>query len=179
MIGRIDLERLIFLDESGVSTQMTRLYARCAGGARIHESTPDGRWKILTILGAISTRGMIATMTIEAATDREIFLAYLDEVLCPKLRPGDVLVMDNLSSHKVQGVRERIEAAGAQLLYLPPYSPDLNPIEKAWAKLKQLLRAAKARTKEALDLAIAELLPQLTAEDARAWFRLPFSALQQ
>jgi transposase len=170
---------LIFLDESGVSTQMTRLYARCAGGARIHESTPDGRWKILTILGAISTRGMIATMTIEAATDREIFLTYLDEVLCPKLRPGDVVVMDNLSSHKVQGVRERIEAAGAQLLYLPPYSPDLNPIEKAWAKLKQLLRAAKARTKEALDQAIAELLPLLTAEDARAWFRLPFSALQQ
>ena len=179
MIGRIDLDRLIFLDESGVSTQMTRLYARGTGGARIHETTPDGRWKILTILGAISTRGTIATMTIEAATDREIFLAYLDEVLCPKLRPGDVVVMDNLSSHKVQGVRERIEAAGAQLLYLPPYSPDLNPIEKAWAKLKQLLRAAKARTKEALDQAIAQLLPQLTAEDAKAWFRLPFHALQQ
>ena len=119
-IGKIDLDRLIFLDESGVSTQMTRLYARSTGGARIHETTPDGRWKILTILGAISTRGMIATMTIEAATDREIFLAYLDEVLCPKLRPGDVVAMDNLSSHKVQGVRERIEAAGAQLLYLPP-----------------------------------------------------------
>jgi hypothetical protein len=129
VIGRIDLDRLIFLDESGVSTQMTRLYARCTGGARIHETTPDGRWKILTILGAISTRGMIATLTIEAATDREIFLAYLDEVLCPKLRLGDVVVMDNLSSHKVKGVRERIEAAGAQLLYLPPYSPDLNPRE--------------------------------------------------
>jgi len=179
VIGRIDLDRLIFLDESGVSTQMTRLYARCTGGARIHETTPDGRWKILTILGAISTRGMIATMTIEAATDREIFLAYLDEVLCPNLRPGDVVVMDNLSSHKVQGVRERIEAAGAQLLYLPPYSPDLNPIEKAWAKLKQLLRAAKARTKQALDQAIAQMLPLLTAEDAKAWFRLPFNALQQ
>ena len=179
MIGRIDLERLIFLDESGVSTQMTRLYARCEGGARIHEGTPDGRWKILTILGAISTRGMIATMTVEAATDREIFLAYLDEVLCPKLRPGDVVVMDNLSSHKVKGVGERIEAAGAQLLYLPPYSPDLNPIEKAWAKLKQLLRTAKARTKEALDQAIAQLLPLLTAEDAKAWFGLPFSALHQ
>lgn len=177
MIARIDLERLIFLDESGVSTQMTRLYARCAGGARIHETTPDGRWKILTILGAMSTRGMIATMTIEAATDREIFLAYLDHVLCPQLRPGDVVVMDNLSSHKVKGVRERIEAAGAQLLYLPPYSPDLNPLEKAWAKLKQLLRAAKARTREALDQAIAQLLPLLTAEDARAWFRLPFAAL--
>jgi len=161
---------------------MTRLYARSTGGARIHETTPDGRWKILTILGAISTRGMIATMTLEAATDREIFLAYLDEVLCPKLRPGDVVAMDNLSSQsprRLQGVRERIEAAGAQLLYLPPYSPDLNPIEKAWAKLKQLLRAAKARTKEALDQAIAELLPLLTAEDARAWLRLPFSALQQ
>lgn len=179
VIGRIDLDRLIFLDESGVSTQMTRLYARSTGGARIHETTPDGRWKILTILGAISTRGMIATMTIEAATDREIFLAYLDEVLCPNLRPGDVVVMDNLSSHKVQGVRERIEAAGAQVLYLPPYSPDLNPIEKAWAKLKQLLRAAKARTKQALDQAIAQMLPLLTAEDAKAWFRLPFNALQQ
>lgn len=178
-IGKIDPDGLIFLDESGVSTQMTRLYARSTGGARIHETTPDGRWKILTILGAISTRGMIATMTIEAATDREIFLAYLDEVLCPKLRPGDVVVMGNLSSHKVQGVRERIEAAGAQLLYLPPYSPDLNPIEKAWAKLKQLLRAAKARTKEALDQAIAQLLPQLTAEDAKARFRLPFHALQK
>jgi transposase len=173
------LEKLIFLDESGVSTQMTRLYARCAGGRRIHECTPDSRWKILTILGAISTRGMIATMTIEAATDREIFLAYLDHVLCPQLRPGDVVVMDNLSSHKVKGVRERIEAAGATLLYLPPYSPDLNPIEMAWAKLKQLLRAAQARSKEALDEAIATLLPQITAEDANAWFRLPFSALQQ
>jgi len=158
---------------------MTRLYARCTGGARIHETTPDARWKILTILGAISTRGMIATMTIEAATDREIFLAYLDEVLCPKLRAGDVVVMDNLSSHKVKGVRERIETAGAQLLYLPPYSPDLNPIEKAWGKLKQLLRAVKARTKEALEQAIAQLLPLLSADDAKAWFRLPFYALQQ
>jgi transposase len=158
---------------------MTRLYARATGGSRIAEAAPHCQWKILTILGAISTRGMIATMTIEAATDREIFLTYLDQVLCPQLRPGDVVVMDNLSSHKVKGVRERIEAAGAKLLYLPPYSPDLNPIEKAWAKLKQLLRAAKARSKEALDQAIAELLPRLTAEDAKAWFRLPFYALQQ
>jgi transposase len=173
----ISPEKLIFLDESGVSTQMTRLYARCQTGARIHETTPDGRWRILTILGAMSTRGMIAAMTVEAATDREIFLAYLDKVLCPKLQPGDVVVMDNLSSHKVTGVRQRIEAVGAMLLYLPPYSPDLNPIEKAWAKLKQLLRAAQARSKEALDQAIAEFLPKLTSEDAIAWFRLPFSTL--
>src|SRR5450631_2418198 len=144
---------------------------RCLGGRCIHETTPEGNWKIMTILGAMSTRGMIATMTIEEATDTEIFLAYLDHVLCPQLRPGDVVVMDNLSSHKVKGVRERIEAAGAELLYLPPYSPDLNPIEKAWAKLKQLLRAAKARTKEALDQAISEALKLVSADNAQAWFR--------
>jgi len=171
-------EHLIYLDESGVSTQMTRLYARCAGGQRIHESTPDGRWKILTILGAISTRGMIATMTIEAATDREIFLAYLDHVLCPQLRPGDVVVMDNLSSHKVAGVRERIEAVGAHVLYLPPYSPDLNPIEKAWSKLKQLLRSAKARTEQALDQAITEALQEISTDNAQAWFRLTLNWVQ-
>jgi len=163
---------LIYLDESGVTTQMTRSYARCLGGARIAEATPESNWKILTILGAMSMRGIIAAMTIEEATDTDIFLAYLDHVLCPKLRPGDVVVMDNLSSHKVQGVRERIAAAGAELLYLPPYSPDLNPIEKAWSKLKQLLRSVKARTKEALDQAISELLPQITPDNAQAWFRL-------
>ena len=150
---------------------MTRLYARCLGGPRIHEATPGSHWKILTILGAMSTRGMIATMTIEEATDTHIFLAYLDHVLCPQLRPGNLVVMDNLSSHKVKGVRERIEAAGAELLYLPPYSPDLNPIEKAWSKLKLLLRSAKARTKDVLDQAISDLLPQITPDNAQAWFR--------
>lgn len=172
-------ERLIYLDESGVTTQMTRLYARGLGGARIHEAAPQGNWKILTILGAMSTRGMIATMTIEEATDADIFLAYLDQVLCPALKPGDVVVMDNLSAHKVDGVRQQIEAAGAELLYLPPYSPDLNPIEKAWAKLKQLLRATMARTKEALDQAITELLPQITQQNAEAWFRLRLGTLHQ
>jgi transposase len=165
-------EQLIFLDESGVTTSMTRLYARSLGGGRIHESTPGGHWKIMTILGAMSLRGMIATITIEAATDAEIFLAYVEHVLCPALKSGDVLVIDNLSSHKVSGVRKLIEAAGAEVLYLPPYSPDLNPIEKAWAKLKQLLRAAKARTKEALDQAIQETLKLTSADNAQAWFRL-------
>jgi transposase len=165
------LDKLIFLDESGVTTSMTRLYARCLGGRRIHEATPGSHWKIMTILGAMSTRGMIATMTIEEATDTEIFLAYLDHVLCPQLRPGDVVVMDNLSSHKVKGVRERIESAGAELLYLPPYSPDLNPIEKAWSKLKLLLRSVKARTKDVLDQAITDLLPQITHDNAKAWFK--------
>jgi transposase len=170
-IGAIAPEKLIFLDESGVTTSMTRLYARSLSGQRVHEATPGGHWKIMTILGAMGLRGMIATMTIEAATDREIFLTYVEQVLCPALRPGDVVVMDNLSSHKVDGVRTRIERAGAELLYLPPYSPDLNPIEKAWAKLKQLLRAAKARTKEALDQAIAEALKLISADNAKAWFR--------
>jgi transposase len=165
------LDKLIFLDESGITTSMTRLYARCLGGRRIHEATPGSHWKIMTILGAMSTRGMIATMTIEEATDTEIFLAYLDHVLCPQLRPGDVVVMDNLSSHKVKGVRERIESAGAELLYLPPYSPDLNPIEKAWSKLKLLLRSVKARTKDVLDQAITDLLPQITHDNAKAWFK--------
>ena len=162
---------MIFLDESGVTTQMTRGYARASGGRGVHEATPAGHWKILTILSALSLGGLLATMTIEQATDGDIFLAYLEQVLGPKLRPGDVVVMDNLSAHKVAGVEQLIQAAGAELLYLPPYSPDLNPIEKAWAKLKQLLRSAKARTAEALEQAIAELLPQITPENAQAWFR--------
>jgi hypothetical protein len=99
---------------------MTRLYARSLGGSRICEGTPDGRWKMLTILGALNTRGVVATMTIEEATDGDIFLAYLDHCLCPQLRAGDVVVMDNLSSHKVAGVLERIEKCGAEVLYLPP-----------------------------------------------------------
>jgi transposase len=169
---------LIYLDESGVTTSMTRLYGRCLGGKRIHEATPGGHWKILTILSAMSVRGLIATMTIEEPADSDIFLAYVEQVLCPALKPDDVVVMDNLSSHKVHGVRERIEDAGASVLYLPAYSPDLNPIEKAWAKLKQLLRSAKALTKEALDQAITELLPMITEQDAQAWFRLRLGTLQ-
>jgi len=122
------------------------------------------------MLGAMSLGGMVAAMTIESATDGDVFLAYLEQVLCPKLKPGDVVVMDNLSAHKVAGVRELIEARSAELLYLPPYSPDLNPIEQAWSKLKQLLRGAKARTTEALEQAIAQALATLTAANASAWF---------
>ena len=176
-IRAIAPEQLIYLDESGVTTSMTRLYARNRNGARIHEASPGGHWKVLTVLGAISTRGIVAAMTIEEPADREIFLAYLDQVLCPKLRPGQVVVMDNLSAHKGDGVRASIEAAGAELLYLPPYSPDLNPIEKAWSKLKTLLRSVKVRTREALDRAIADLLPQLTPDNAQAWFRTRFGTL--
>jgi transposase len=157
---------------------MTRLYARGTGGRRIYEATPGGHWKIMTILGAMSLSGMVATMTIEEPTDTDIFLAYVEHLLYPVLRHGDVVVMDNLSAHKAPAVREWIEKAGAEVLYLPPYSPDLNPIEKAWAKLKQLLRAAKARSKETLDQAITEALPLITPGNAQAWFRLALNGLQ-
>ena len=150
---------------------MTRLYARGTGGRRIHEATPGGHWKIMTILGAMSLSGMVATMTIEEPTDTDIFLAYVEHLLYPVLKAGDVVVMDNLSAHKAPAVQEWIERAGTEVLYLPPYSPDLNPIEKAWAKLKQLLRDAKARTKETLDQAITEALPQIAPANAQAWFR--------
>ena len=157
---------------------MTRLYARATGGRRIHEATPGGHWKIMTILGAMSLSGMVATRTIEEPTDTDIFLAYVEHLLYPVLKPGHVVVMDNLSAHKAPAVREWIEKAGAELLYLPPYSPDLNPIEKAWAKLKQLLRAAQARTRQTLEQAITEAPPSITPANAQAWFRLALNGLQ-
>lgn len=134
---------------------------------------------MLTLVGAIRLRGVVAAMTIESATDGDVFLAYLEQGLCPKLRADDLVVRDNLSAHKVSGVRELIEAAGAELLYLPPYSPDFNPIEMAWTKLKQLLRTAKARTAEALETALAEVLPAITADNTAAWFRHCGYGIQQ
>lgn len=162
-----------------MTTQLTRLWGRAPRGQRIAETTPQGHWKVLTVLGAMGLGGVRAAMTIESATDGEVFLAYLEQVLAPKLRVGDVVVMDNLSPHKIKRVREVIEAVGAQLLYLPPYSPDLNPIEKAWAKLKQLLRAAKARTSELLEQAVAEALRAISADNAAAWFRYCGYGIQQ
>jgi transposase len=118
----------------------------------------------------MSSEGMLASMTVESATDGDVFLAYLDRVLCPRLQPGQVVVMDNLAAHKVEGVRERIEAVGAELLYLPPYSPDFNPIEQCWSKVKQSLRSAKARTVEVLEAAVAQALASITPQNASAWF---------
>jgi transposase len=127
----------------------------------------------------MSLRGITAAMTIEEATDTDIFLAYVEEILCPTLQPGDVVVMDNLSSHKVNGVSQLIAVQGASVLYLPPYSPDLNPIEKTWPKIKQYLRSTRARCKEDLDKAIAEALLIITPENAKAWFRLAMPSLQE
>lgn len=170
-LNRIDAKRLLFLDESGVTTEMTRRYGRAFGGQQVREPNPAGHWKTLTLLGAMSVEGLVATMTVEAPTNREVFLAYLEQVLCPRLKPGDVVVMDNLSSHKVSGVRELIEAAGAELLYLPPYSPDFNPIEQCWSKLKQALRSAKARSVDTLQQAITHAIPTISPNNAQAWFR--------
>jgi len=150
---------------------MTRLWGRAPRGERIAETTPQGHWQVLTTLGAMGLRGIEAAMTIAAATDGEVFRAYVAQVLCRKLQPGNVVVLDNLSAHKVTGVEELIVACGAQLLYLPPYSPDLNPIEQAWSKFKQFLRTAKARTAEALEQAVTEALKTITPDDAAAWFR--------
>ena len=158
---------------------MTRAWGRAPKGQRINEATPQGRWKVLTTLGAMSLRGMEAVMTVESDTDGEVFLTYLEQVLCPKLGSGEVVIMDNLSAHKVEGIRELLEGCGARLIYLPPYSPDLNPIEKAWGKFKQFLRSAKARTQQALDLAITEALKTISSENAVAWFRHCGYGIQQ
>jgi transposase len=161
----IDPKRFVFLDECGVATDMTRRYGRARRGQRIHEGTPDGRWRTVTLLGAVSMNGWQAVMTVEAATDGDVFLAYLREVLCPTLQIGQVVVMDNLSAHKVDGVRELIEATGAELRYLPPYSPDFNPIEHCWSVVKQHLRQLKARSlaalEEAIPLALALISPAI------------------
>jgi len=166
----IEPDRLVFVDESGATTEMTRRYGRAPCGERIREATPAGHWSTLTLLGAMSREGMLASMTVDAPTDGDVFLAYLDQVLCPALRPGQAVVMDNLSAHKVEGVRQRMEAAGAQLLYLPPYSPDCNPIEKAWSKIKERLRSAKARTVDAWEEIIPQALQTITGQNASAWF---------
>lgn len=160
----------MFLDESGVTTEMTRRYGRAARGQRVHDAVPAGHWRTLTLLGALGLGGVRAAMTVEAPTDGDVFLAYVEQVLGPRLEPGDVVVLDNLSAHKVAGVCELIEARGAQLLYLPPYSPDFNPIEPAWSKVKERLRAIKARTLPLLDDAITVALAAITPDDAAGWF---------
>lgn len=164
------MNRFKFIDESGVNLAMTRLYGRAPRGQRAVGSVPINYGENLTIIGAIGTDGLDALMTVDGATDGEIFRVYVGEILCPTLRPGDVVVMDNLGAHKVSGIREAIEGRGAKLIYLPPYSPDLSPIEKCWSKIKTALRAKGARTRRALERAIKEAIETITESDALAWF---------
>ena len=162
--------RLKFIDESGNNLALTRLFGRAAPGARIAEGVPQNRGENVTLRAALSLSGVEAAMTVNGAVDGEVFLTYVREVLSPTLRAGDIVVMDNLRAHGVAGVREAIEAKGARLEYLPPYSPDLNPIEKCWSKVKTALRKAKARTRDALEAALKEALLAITEADAWAWF---------
>ena len=149
---------------------MTRLYGRAQPGQRVVETVPQNYGENVSMLAAISVAGVSAPMTIAGAVDGLVFLEYVKEVLCPTLAVGDVVVMDNLSVHKIKGVCEAIEECGAKLLYLPPYSPDLNPIEKCWSKIKTYLRKAKSRTYETLSLALKEALQRITAADIKGWF---------
>jgi transposase len=149
---------------------MTRLRGRAPRGERVHASAPCGRWQTTTMISSIRLDGSTACMAIAGATDTEVFRAYVREVLCPTLRSGDLVVMDNLTPHKSDPTLELIEAAGAKALFLPAYSPDLNPIEKMWSKVKSLLRSAEARTPDELVTAIGNALAQVTAQDALGWF---------
>jgi transposase len=169
----LDPALLVFLDETGVDTQMVRRYGRASGGERAHGSVPFGSYKRLTLIGALGCEGLLAPMSTTAATDTAVFLAYLEQVLIPELvekKPGAIVVMDNLKPHRVAAVKEKLEAAGLHLLYLPPYSPDLSPIEPAWSKLKTFLRKAAARTLEALEAALATALDTVSADDACGFF---------
>ena len=161
---------MIFLDESGAKTNLTRLRGRAPKGQRVHAKSPHGHWNTTTILGAIRLDGSTACMTIDGAADTEVFQAYVRCVLCPSLRPGDVVILDNLSPHKNEPTLSLIREAGAQILFLPAYSPDLNPIEKMWSKVKNYLRSAEARTEAALIEAIAAALRSVTGRDAMNWF---------
>jgi transposase len=167
----VDPVRLVFLDESGAQTSMTRTRGRAPRGERVVAKVPGGHWKIVTIIGAVRMSGPFAAASIVGATDSDVFRTYVREILAPRLQPGDVVVMDNLSPHKASGVREAIEAAGAELRYLPPYSPDFNPIENLWSKVKGKLRSLAARSIDTLHDAIGAALSTVTPGDCAGFFR--------
>ena len=169
-IAGVRAQDFVFIDESGVNRAMTRRYARSRVNTRAFGSAPRNWGDNVSILGALTLHGPLQSMCVNGATDGRVFLTYLKEVLIPQLWPGAVVVMDNLGAHKVKGVRELLEAAGARLLYLPPYSADFNPIELAWSKLKTYLRRVAARTSAALDRAIADGLAAISVRDARCYF---------
>ena len=165
------LPRLVFLDESGAKTNMTRLRGRARKGARVMGRVPQGHWCTTTLIGSIRLDGVSACMAVVGATDQEVFREYVRQVLVPTLRPRDIVVLDNLAPHKDTEALKLIEKAQAEVRFLPPYSPDLNPIEKMWSKVKEFLRSAKARTQEDLYVAIGAALQTVTRQDAEGWFR--------
>ena len=165
-----DPARLIFLDESGAKTNLTRLHGRAPRGQRAIVRCPAGHWQTLTMISSIRLDGTTACMALEGTTDTDAFRAYVCDVLVPVLRPGDIVIMDNLSPHKSDQTLSLIAEAGAEVLFLPAYSPDFNPIEMMWSKIKSLLRSAEARTVSDLITAIGQALARITSKDALGWF---------
>lgn len=167
----VPLRDVVVLDESYATTAFTRLRGRSRRGTRLVARVPHGHWKLLTILAAMNVEGVVAAATIDAPTDGDVFRAFVDDALVPRLRPGQVVVMDNLAARKVAGVRDAIEAVGCRVVYLPPYSPDLSPIEPMWSKVKQALRSAAARTVPSLIDAVGDALTTVTPGDCLRFFR--------
>ena len=163
--GELNPERLVFIDETGAATDMARRYGRCPRGQRLVCAVPWGHWKTTTFVAALRVGEIAAPCVFDGPMDGPSFRAYVEQFVVPILRHGDIVVMDNLRSHKVAGIREAIEAAGAELRYLPAYSPDFNPIEQFFAKLKALLRKAAARTIDALISAIADALTKVSVQE--------------
>jgi transposase len=170
LAAEIDARSLVFVDEMGTNTSLSPSYAWAPRGERASCSVPRNRGKNTTLLSSMTLEGLGASLAVEGATDRKVFEAYVERVLAPTLRRGQVVVMDNLTAHKGERVRELIEERGGELLYLPPYSPDLNPIEEAFSKVKRILRKAESRTREALVEAIGAAISAVTAKDARGFF---------
>lgn len=168
---RLDPDRLVFVDETWASTKMTRLRGRSLIGTRLVEHVPHGHWKTTTFVGAIRASGWLAPLVIDGAINGPLFLAWVEQHLCKALRPGDIVVMDNLTSHKVKGVAQAIEEAQASVLYLPPYSPDFNPIELAFSKFKQLLRSSKCRAVDELWNKCGQVLDQFSESEFRNYFK--------
>ncbi len=166
----MDPSRFVFLDETGASTNMTRRYGRCARGERLVGAVPHGHWKTTTFVAGLRQSGIIAPFVLDGPMTGDMFRAYVERVLAPSLEPGDVVVMDNLAAHKVAGISNAIAAVGASVLYLPPYSPDLNPIEPMWSKVKAAVRAVAARTFDAVVDAVRDALRSVTPEDCEGYF---------
>jgi transposase len=166
----LDPERLVFIDETGLSTKMARLRGRALRGERCRAGVPHGHWKTTTFTGALRLSGMTAPFVYDGAMNGAVFRAYVEQVLAPTLMPGDVVIMDNLPAHKAAGVREIIERAGAELLFLPPYSPDFNPIENAFAKLKAMLRKAAERTIDGLWSTTAKIIDTFNPTECANYF---------
>ena len=163
-------QKLVFLDETGAKTNMTRLYGRALKGERCFDHAPDGRWERTTILSAVRASGETCSMVFDGALDGKMFDAYIEKFLLPTLMPGDMVIMDNLNVHKSLNAKKLVEEKGCEYIFLPEYSPDLNPIEKMWSKIKQVLKGIKARTRADLEKAIGKALDCITPEDAKGWF---------